>query len=107
MGKWILIGGIVLAIWYIEPIRTLTNMIWSNNAAPWEKVEAIYNPVEGSRLTYNRVIGLASVHERRMWALQVAATNNDPRLERTEYECGVGESDFEYAGVTVYRLTVQ
>ncbi|MDW5315516.1 hypothetical protein [Rhizobium sp. PL01] len=91
-----------------SPAKTIANLFYENDAAPWETVDAFYYP-DRADLTISQsmpdVDGVAGCRE---IVRYMSSVNNDPQLLRGDYECGVGRIDkAEYAGVNVYRLTVR
>ena len=100
--------GAALALASCSPQKTVADLFYAEDAAPWETVDAFYYPDRTDLTLDQRQIGLADVAGCRDAVRSMAALNNDPQLLRGDYECGVGRIDKpEYAGVSVYRITVR
>ena len=99
----ILIG---LWFWLGDPPKTVANMFWENDAAPWETVDAYYYPNRNDLTVFRSAFGFNSVDDCRSWVRFAAASNNDVGLTRGDFECGVGRID-AFGGMTVYRITTR
>jgi hypothetical protein len=109
-GRWpiSILGILGLMVWGAlgNPTETITGWIWPHSPAPWERVDAFYYPDKASltvAIANHDVGGLAQC---RTWATSAAATQNDPQLERGDYECGVGYLTSQ-GSLNRYRLTVR
>lgn len=91
-----------------SPQKTVANLFYANDAAPWETVDAFYYPDRADLTISQKMPDVAGVAGCRESVRYMASVNKDPQLLRGDYECGVGRIDSsEYAGVNVYRLTVR
>jgi hypothetical protein len=109
-GHWpiSILGILGLIVWGVlgNPTQTIAGWIWPHSPAPWEGVDAFYYP-DKSNLTVsinNRDVG--GLAQCRIWVSSAAVKQNDPQLERGDYECGVGYLDSQ-GSVNSYRLTVR
>jgi hypothetical protein len=93
LRRAVLAGGIaVLAgISFGNPGRYVADLVWKDDAAPWEKVTAVYTPdiskpgrIEISDAEFSDVAAC------RAHVLAQAAENGDPNLEKGRFECAVG-----------------
>jgi hypothetical protein len=100
--QWLFV--LVLGLWVLfgSPKKDVANSLWSDQAAPWESVDAFYYPNRSDLSRHQRAAGLASVDACRAWVNDVSAAHNDIGVKRGDYECGVG-----YLGMRVYRTTVR
>lgn len=111
LRRAILAGGIaVLAgISLGNPHRHIANILWPDDAAPWEKVTAVYVPditrptrIEVSEAAYDN---LAACREH---VFEMAAENGDPDLEKGRFECAIGfYADKDDGSGGEYRLIVK
>ena len=99
---------LVIGAWFLfgDPPKTVANWFWSEDAAPWEEVDAYYYPDRSDPASYRSELGLASVQECRDWVYGTASLNDDPALVRGDYECAVEQVD-SLGGSPVYRLAVR
>lgn len=97
VGLWFLIGS---------PGNVAARLFWPESPAPWEQVDAYYYPDAGDLSRSVRKPDVGGIAGCRAWASGVAAANGDPRFERSEYECGIGEVDANWPG-KVYRITAR
>jgi hypothetical protein len=109
-GRWplLILGVPGLIVWGVlgNPTQTIAGWIWPHSPAPWERVDAFYYPDKSNlavSLDNHDVDGLAQC---RMWASSTAVTQNDPQMERGDYECGVGYLDSQ-GSLNSYRLTIR
>jgi hypothetical protein len=104
--QWAIIIG--LALWFLfgTPVRTIANWFWPDSAAPWEEVDAFYYPNRYDLTEHQQVLAVGSVDNCRTVVYAIAAGRDDPRLERGDHECGVGDAG-DLGGIRVYRLTVR
>ena len=96
IGLWFLLGS---------PAVTVADWFWEHDAAPWETVDAFYYPDKNDLSRHEAVMGLGSVQECRDQVERMAFLNNDPRLLRSSYECGIQKID-TFGDIGVYRATV-
>jgi len=104
--RWIILIAVVLWFVFGEPGKNLADWIWEDTAAPWEEVDAFYYPDKSNLSIVHSSKGLESVDECRRWVSNAANENNDPNLERGDYECGVGFLEY-FGELRVYRKTVR
>ncbi|WEZ82183.1 hypothetical protein P6U16_13455 [Rhizobium sp. 32-5/1] len=91
-----------------SPGKTIANLFWENDAAPWETVDAFYYPNRNDLTISQNSMDVAGVAGCREIVRYMAVVNNDPQLLRGDYECGVGRLENPgYAGINVYRLTIR
>ena len=96
-GSWVLLGS---------PRQDVAGWVWPESPAPWESVDAFYYPNRNAPTVDKRQTNVGGLEACRSWARTAAAANNDPRLERGDYGCGVGL--VRTAGQQrVYRLTLR
>lgn len=108
----VLAGGIAIlaAASYGSPERHIADAIWTNDAAPWEGVTAVYMP---DRSKPNDIVisdaELSDVEACRAYVRTMAAERGDPDLKKGQYDCAIGfysEND-DNGGVSgEYRLKV-
>jgi len=114
LRRAILVGGIVVlaAASYGDPERHIADLIWKNDAAPWEKVTAVYTPdaAEPRKIEISEAV-FADVAACRDHVMELAAERGDPDLQKGSFECAVGfypQRDAEKKTVTGdYRLIVR
>ena len=104
--QWLLLLG--LGGWAIfgSPTKDVANWFWSNEAAPWETVDAFYYPDRNDLSRDQRAYGLESVDACRAWVNGVAHSHNDIGIRRGSYECAVGYLE-DFGDLRVYRTTVR
>lgn len=102
----LIIAGVALWFLFGDPPKTVANMFWADDAAPWETVDAYYYPGRGDLSIHQSQRGLSSVQRCRDWAYRAAAINGDAALSRGDYECGVEVVD-SFGTLPVYRITVR
>ena len=109
-ARWplLVLGVAGLIVWGVlgNPAETIAGWISPHSPAPWEKVDVFYYPDKSNlavSLDNHDVGGLAQC---RTWASSAAAKQNDPQLERGDYECGVGYLTSQ-SSLNRYRLTVR
>ncbi len=98
--------AVVLFFVFGSPGKTVANMVWQNDAAPWEKVDAFYYPDKADLTNYEAARDLGSVQECRDSVGAMASANGDPGLTRGDYECGIERLE-DFGGVGVYRVTTR
>jgi hypothetical protein len=104
--KWLFLLGLGFWALFGSPKKDVANWFWSDQAAPWETVDAFYYPNRSDLSRDQRASGLASVDACRTWVDHVSRAHNDVGITRGDYECGVGYLD-DFAGMRVYRTTVR
>lgn len=91
-----------------SPQKSLADLFYKGDAAPWETVDAFYYPDRGNLTISQNMLDVDGVAGCREIVRYMAAVNNDPQLQRGDYECGVGRlENLEFAGINVYRLTLR
>lgn len=87
------IAFIGLLLWFAfgEPGRTIAGWFWEYDAAPWERVDAFYYPDRNNLEKFKQHSNVGGVEKCRAWVIDKAAENEDPYMQRGDYECGVGE----------------
>jgi hypothetical protein len=98
--------AIILWFWMGDPQKNIADWIWTNEAAPWEEVDAFYYPNRNDLSDFELHIGLKTVEACRDWVRRTAATHGDAGIVRGDYECGV-ERLGDFGDMRVYRLTVK
>ena len=104
-------GGIaLLAVVNLgNPHRYIADILWPDDAAPWEHVTAVYVPdlnrptrIEISEAAYDNLAACRDhIFER-------AAENGDPDLEKGRFECAIGfYADKDDGTGGEYRLIVK
>lgn len=106
MPAVIIVIGIIAWFIFGNPSRNVANAIWSDDAAPWEEVDAFYYPDRNNLAVFDTVSGLESVDDCRVAVSMMASNRDDPSILRGDYECAVGLQEGKY-GFAVYRLTVR
>lgn len=103
---WIIL--ILLAAWfYWGDLGTiLANKFWENEAAPWEKVTALYFPDNNDESNYLIFENLSSVKSCQMIAHTQAEIRGDPLMIKGSYICEIGK-EREENGITIYRTNVK
>lgn len=89
-----------------SPPTDIANLVWSDDAAPWESVDAIYYPFASDLSQAETAGGLNSVDACRAWVHAAAADREDPELVRGEYQCGVGGKG-SLQDPRAYRVTLR
>jgi len=89
-----------------SPKNDTANLLWPNDAAPWEAVDAFYYPDRNDLTQHVAMRGFDTVDKCRDWVGAAAANNRDAGLLRGDYECAVGKMD-DLGGLSVYRLTIR
>lgn len=102
----LILAALILFFVFGSPGKTAADLLWQNDAAPWEKVDAFYYPDKADLTDFKAVRDLGSVQECRDSVLAMAAANGDPGLIRGDYECGVGKIK-DFGGVGMYRVTTR
>lgn len=97
IGAWFVFG---------DPPRAVANWWWPEAAAPWETVDAFFYPDRNNLSLVDQQSGLASVDACRDWVNQAAYAHGDPDMQRSDWECGLGEPT-DWNGLSVYRGTVK
>lgn len=84
---------------------SIEDMFFPETAAPWETVDAYYYPNKNDLTISIKSSGHPTVDDCRRWVEGQAKRDYDPKLLRSDYECGVGLVEY-YGPVGIYRLTV-
>jgi hypothetical protein len=107
MLKWTV--WLAIAAWFLfgSPSKDVANWFWSEDAAPWESVDAFYYPDRNDLERDVRQFGLEDVGACRRWVYAQASAHEDPGITRGDYECGVGYLESLGYGLRVYRATVR
>ena len=89
--------------------RFVADLIWTDDAAPWEKVTAVYTPdiTKPNKIEISDAV-FADLTACREHVLAMASERGDPNLEKGSFECAVGfypVNDDDAAGN--YRLIVK
>lgn len=100
----LVVGG--LWFWLGNPQRDVAEWFYKSDAAPWETVDAFYYPDRSDLSDWREARNLTSSEECRDWVYAAAASNNDPGLQRGDYECALGKP-YDYSGMAVYRATIR
>ena len=103
---WVFVIGLIAWFFFGSPPKDVANFLWSDGAAPWENVDPIYYPNANDLTKDQSGPRVTTVAECRDWVYAEAARQNDPRLVRGDYECGVGFIE-SWGGLRVYRITVR
>lgn len=85
---------------------TIAGWFWPKSPAPWETVDAFYYPSKTNLPIDRREYDMPSMESCRRWVFQQAALNGDPKLERGDYECGVGLVR-NVGDLRIYRLSLR
>jgi hypothetical protein len=95
-----------LSIWAAigDPIQTMADWLWPRSPAPWGSGDAIYYPDKANQLVSVDNQDVGSLTRCRAWVISVAK-QSDPRLQRGDYQCGVGYRSS--AGLNIYRMMVR
>ena len=105
---WIVL--LAIAGWFVfgDPPKTIANLFWNDNAAPWEQVDAFYYPDKEDPSVQRERFAFESVEECRRWVAVTASEHNDPSLEQGSFECGIGPTRTGPTGdLKTYRTTVR
>ena len=102
----LILVAVVLFFVFGSPGKIAADMLWQNDAAPWEKVDAFYYPNKADLTDFIAVRDLESVQECRDSVLAMAAAIGDPGLTRGDYECGIGRIK-DFGGMGMYRVTTR
>ena len=105
-GSITCIAILSLLIWAAigDPAQTVANWLWPRSPAPWESVDAIYYPDKANQLVSVDNQDVGSLTRCRAWVISTAK-QNDPGLQRGDYQCGVG---YRYSErLNIYRLMVR
>ena len=86
----------------------LAATVFALSACEDPRVDAYYYPDRTDLSEYDVAYDVGSVEACREWVEDKAFENNDQRLERGDYECGIDpEKNSSFGGLTVYRETVR
>jgi hypothetical protein len=109
MGRRLLAVGIISLLAWASlggPREWFANRFWATDAAPWERVTAVYYPDKTDRSVFKFAgEGLENTEKCRDAVMALAVKNNDPQLAHGSYDCAVGfYADDDHTGH--YRLTI-
>ena len=108
-GHWpiSILGILGFMVWAAlgSPRQTVTGWIWPRSPAPWEAVDAFYYPDKNNPTISIGNPDVGGLAQCRTWASSAAAKQNDPQLDRGDYERGVGYLTSQ-GSLNRYRLTV-
>jgi len=104
--KFVLITVVIHYLIFGSAKKDLGNMLWPEDAAPWETVDAYYYPDDSDPSRFETATGLENKEQCRDWAYAAAARNRDPDLAQGDYECGIGKVN-EFESITIYRIVAQ
>ena len=105
------IAGLAVAS-FGNPERHIADLFWSDDAAPWENVTAVYTPdrSEPRKIQITEAV-FTDVAACRDHVMELAAEKGDPDLQKGSFECAVGfYPDKSAADSTVsgdYRLIIR
>ena len=103
--------AILATVSFGSPERYIADMIWTDDAAPWEKVTAVYMPDQSKpNDIFISDAELDDVEACRAYVRSMAADRGDPDLKKGQYDCAIGfySQDDEDGGVSgEYRLKVK
>lgn len=90
-----------------ESRRFIADLIWTDDAAPWEKVTAVYYP-DTQKKTDIRISDARfdDVAECRAHIGELSSANGDPDLKKGRYECAIGFYR-DGTGNGSYRLIIE
>lgn len=71
-----------------------------------DQVDAFYYPDANNLLVHQEFLDVGSVERCREVVYAAAAINEDPNLERGDYECGIGPQS-KFGDLTVYKETTR
>lgn len=104
-----LIIVIILGLWFAfgDLNTTIADWFWSETPAPWEDVDAFFYPNKSDLSKFEMQPNVGSLESCRSWVSAKANFINDPKMQRSDYECGVGRNDEKSKqwGANVYRIT--
>ncbi|MBO6578579.1 MAG: hypothetical protein JJ871_06730 [Thalassospira sp.] len=111
LRRAVLAGGIaVLAVVsFGNPHRHVADILWPDDAAPWEHVTAVYVPDVGQptrvKISEATFDDLAACRDHIM---EQAAAQGDPNLEKGRFECAIGfYADKDDGTGGEYRLIIK
>jgi hypothetical protein len=70
-----------------------------------DQVDAVYYPDKNNLTKHQFFPNVGTVENCQVVVFQAASKNNDPNLERGDYECGVGPTGDSVGDVKVYKET--
>jgi hypothetical protein len=99
---------VAIILWFLvgDPPKTIANVFWPRDAAPWETVDAFYYPHRNDLSNYQMISGLKSVDDCRAMIQSIARTYNDGSRTTGAYECAIEIVD-SIQGENVYRTTTR
>lgn len=91
--RGVVIAAIATASWFAlaSPQREIAQLIWPHDAAPWEKVVAVYYP-DRTNTKDLAFAGeeLSDVQSCKESVKKLASEKGDPDLEKGSYICAIG-----------------
>jgi hypothetical protein len=105
MDKLLLVALILLLV-FGHPGKTIASWLWPNSVAPWENVHAFYYPDRDSLAVDKRRVNIGSLAACRAWVEEQFEVAGDPRMQRGDYECGIGCDEMD-GDMFLCRLTVR
>ncbi|MBX2830375.1 MAG: hypothetical protein KTR23_04215 [Rhodospirillales bacterium] len=83
--------AVLAAVSYGNPQRHIADLIWIDDAAPWEKVTAVYTPdtTKPTEILISEA-DFADLKSCRAYVYEQAALRGDPDLQKGIYECAIG-----------------
>ena len=83
--------AVLAAVSFGSPERHIADLVWADDAAPWEQVTAVYTPdiAKPGKIEISEPI-FANVAACRDHVLKLAAERGDPDLQQGRFECAVG-----------------
>ena len=101
MAAGVVLIGVILWAIFGSPAQTAADIIWGDEPAPWEEVDAYYYPDRSNLNRYEQQNDVGSLDHCRAWVQRQASLRDDLRVRKGDYECAVGKHD--YLGLSVYR----
>lgn len=103
---WIIL--IALAAWfYWGNLGTImANQFWGNDAAPWERVTAVYYPNNMDMSKYQIYENLKNVDDCQRVSHLAASLSGDAAMTHSSYICNIGK-EREDSGLTIYRTNAK
>lgn len=105
VAAWIAFFALILWIAVGNPPNDVANVLYVKSVAPWENVVAFYYPDKTNLTRGVQNSEVDSLESCRAWAGTIVARSNDPAMQTTDYECGIGCK--QAAGAYECRTTVK
>ena len=77
----------------------------SRRRRPWLPWQSTAYPNRHNLSISKAHYNVGTVENCRDWAYAEAALRGDPNMQRSDYECGIGQLE-KFGDVTVYRITM-